>query len=93
MFVCFLWAGYAALWMVLLIFWRDCLVAGLRGIAARQFQRIAGESRFWLGGRDWSPEERQQDGERSPVEQQVAPHRSMEPYRHQSLTDIFGTSP
>ncbi len=35
-FVCFLWAGYASLWMVLLIFWRDCLVAGLRGIAARQ---------------------------------------------------------
>ena len=35
-FVCFLWAGYAYLWMVLVIFWRDCLVASLRGIAARQ---------------------------------------------------------
>ncbi len=35
-FVCFLLAGYAAIWTVLIVFWRDAVVSTLRVLAAGQ---------------------------------------------------------
>jgi CDP-diacylglycerol--glycerol-3-phosphate 3-phosphatidyltransferase len=33
-FLCFLWGGYASIWVVVIIFWRDTIVAALRIMGA-----------------------------------------------------------
>jgi CDP-diacylglycerol--glycerol-3-phosphate 3-phosphatidyltransferase len=33
-FICFMWGGYASIWVVVVIFWRDAIVASLRIMGA-----------------------------------------------------------
>ena len=53
-FLCFLWAGYASIWAVAIIFWRDSLVASLRVMAATKdvivSARVTGKIKAWVQG-------------------------------------------
>ena len=53
-FLCFLAAGYASVWVVAIIFWRDSMVASLRVMAATKgvivSARVTGKIKAWFQG-------------------------------------------
>lgn len=53
-FLCFVWGGYASVWTVAIIFWRDSLVAMLRIMGATRdviiSARMSGKIKAWVQG-------------------------------------------
>ena len=53
-FLCFLWGGYATVWAVAILFWRDSLVAALRIMGATRSviisARVSGKIKAWVQG-------------------------------------------
>ena len=53
-FLCFLWGGYASVWVVAILFWRDSLVAMLRIMGATKdviiSARWSGKIKAWVQG-------------------------------------------
>ena len=53
-FLCFAWGGYASVWTVAILFWRDSLVAMLRIVGASHnviiSARLSGKIKAWVQG-------------------------------------------